>query len=164
MIAVRNIGATDIEVTELSFGGAPVGAVGDRLTDDEAAAIVRRARDGGIRYFDTAPLYGHGLSEKRLGPAAGRLRVVHQGGTPLGAAGRGRALRRHAGRRAGRHPLRLFVRRRSPIPGGKPRAPRSRPGGHPAMPRHRHLDPRRCAARHLRGGPQGRAARPYATP
>jgi len=67
MIAVRNIGATDIEVTELSFGGAPVGAVGDRLTDDEAAAIVRRARDGGIRYFDTAPLYGHGLSEKRLG-------------------------------------------------------------------------------------------------
>ena len=67
MIATRRIGTTDIEVTELSFGGAPLGAVGDRISDDTAAAIVRRARDGGIRYFDTAPLYGHGLSEKRLG-------------------------------------------------------------------------------------------------
>ena len=67
MIATRKIGNTDIEVTELSFGGAPLGAVGDRISDDTAAAIVRRARDGGIRYFDTAPLYGHGLSEKRLG-------------------------------------------------------------------------------------------------
>ena len=67
MIATRNIGATDTEVTELSFGGAPLGAVGDRITDDEAAAIMHRAREGGMRYFDTAPLYGHGLSEKRVG-------------------------------------------------------------------------------------------------
>ena len=67
MIATRKIGATDIEVTELSFGGAPLGAVGDRLTDADVDAIVTRARAGGIRYFDTAPLYGHGLSEKRLG-------------------------------------------------------------------------------------------------
>ena len=67
MVPTRKIGTTDIEVTELSFGGAPLGAVGDRISDDTAAAIVRRARDGGIRYFDTAPLYGHGLSEKRLG-------------------------------------------------------------------------------------------------
>ena len=67
MIATRKIGATDVEVTELSFGGAPLGAVGDRLTDADVDAIVTRARAGGIRYFDTAPLYGHGLSEKRLG-------------------------------------------------------------------------------------------------
>ena len=67
MIATRNVGATDIAVTELSFGGAPLGVVGDLITDDEAAAIMHRAWDGGIRYFDTAPLYGHGLSEKRVG-------------------------------------------------------------------------------------------------
>ena len=73
MIATRNIGATDIEVTELSFGGAPLGAVGDRITDDEAAAIMHRARDGGVRYFDTAPLYGHGLSEKRVGRVLSQL-------------------------------------------------------------------------------------------
>jgi len=62
MIARRKLGATDIEVTELSFGGAPLGAVGDRIPDDEAAAIMHRAREGGIRYFATEPLYGHGLS------------------------------------------------------------------------------------------------------
>ncbi len=67
MIATRNIGTTDIAVTELGFGGAPLGLVGDLITDDEAAAIVRRAADGGVCYFDTAPLYGHGLSEKRVG-------------------------------------------------------------------------------------------------
>ncbi len=67
MIATRRIGATDIEVTELGFGGAPLGAVGDRIGDEDAAAIVQQARAGGVRYFDTAPLYGHGLSEKRLG-------------------------------------------------------------------------------------------------
>ena len=67
MIATRNIGTTDIAVTELGFGGAPLGLVGDLITDDEAAAIVRRAVDGGVGYFDTAPLYGHGLSEKRVG-------------------------------------------------------------------------------------------------
>ncbi len=67
MIAKRTLGSTDVEVTELGIGGAPLGAVGDRITDDQAAAIVHAARAGGIRYFDTAPLYGHGLSEKRLG-------------------------------------------------------------------------------------------------
>ena len=67
MISKRKIGRTDVEVTELSFGGAPLGAVGDRIDADDVAAIVNRAREDGIRYFDTAPLYGHGLSEKRLG-------------------------------------------------------------------------------------------------
>ncbi len=71
MIATRNIGKTDIEVSELGFGGAPLGAVGDRITGADAAAIVSRAREGGVRYFDTAPLYGHGLSEKRLGATLG---------------------------------------------------------------------------------------------
>ena len=67
MIETRTIGGTGIEVTSLSFGGAPLGAVGDRISAATAAEIVQRARAGGIRYFDTAPLYGHGLSEKRLG-------------------------------------------------------------------------------------------------
>ena len=69
MIPRRRIGRTDVEVSALGFGGAPLGAVGDRIDDEQAAAIVARARAGGIRYFDTAPLYGHGLSEKRLGRA-----------------------------------------------------------------------------------------------
>ena len=73
MIPTRTIGATDIEVTSLGFGGAPLGAVGDRISAETAAAIIHRARQGGIRYFDTAPLYGHGLSEKRVGATLGTL-------------------------------------------------------------------------------------------
>ena len=63
----RTLGRTGIAVTTLGFGGAPLGAVGARIDDETVAAIVQAALDGGIRYFDTAPLYGHGLSEKRLG-------------------------------------------------------------------------------------------------
>lgn len=66
-LQTRTLGRTDIVVSTLGFGGAPLGAVGARIDDDTVAAIVQTARDGGIRYFDTAPLYGHGLSEKRLG-------------------------------------------------------------------------------------------------
>jgi len=53
----------------LGFGGAPIGGVGTRISDEQAADIVQVAWDGGMRYFDTAPLYGHGLSERRLGRA-----------------------------------------------------------------------------------------------
>lgn len=63
----RFIGRTSVEVTTLGFGGAPLGAVGDRLTSSQSQEVLNRGIEGGIRYFDTAPLYGHGLSEKRLG-------------------------------------------------------------------------------------------------
>lgn len=66
-LATRKLGKTDVQVTELGFGGAPIGAVGNRLSETQVDAIVQTAWDSGIRYFDTAPLYGHGLSEKRLG-------------------------------------------------------------------------------------------------
>lgn len=70
----RPLGRTDISVSTLGFGGAPLGAVGARIDDATVAAIIQAALDGGIRYFDTAPLYGHGLSEKRLGRNLAALR------------------------------------------------------------------------------------------
>ncbi len=65
----REIGATGLRVTALGFGGAPVGndiADGD---DDLAIATVQRADESGITYFDTAPIYGFGRSERRIGRA-----------------------------------------------------------------------------------------------
>ncbi|WP_426321992.1 aldo/keto reductase [Microbacterium sp. E-13] len=53
----------------LGFGAAQLGNLGRETTDDEARAAVDAAWDGGIRYFDTAPHYGLGLSESRLGAA-----------------------------------------------------------------------------------------------
>jgi D-threo-aldose 1-dehydrogenase len=55
--------------TRLGFGGAPLGNMHRALTEIEAETTVRTAWDAGLRYFDTAPLYGHGLSEMRIGRA-----------------------------------------------------------------------------------------------
>ncbi|RUL65888.1 aldo/keto reductase [Dyella dinghuensis] len=51
----------------LSFGGAPIGNLYESVDDDKAAAAITRAWQQGIRHFDTAPYYGYGLSESRLG-------------------------------------------------------------------------------------------------
>ncbi len=67
VLKTNTLGDSGVTVTELGFGGAPLGGVGSRVTEDQATEILNAAWDIGIRYFDTAPLYGHGLSEKRLG-------------------------------------------------------------------------------------------------
>jgi D-threo-aldose 1-dehydrogenase len=56
-------------VTGLGLGTAPIGNMFTGVSDDDAHATVDAAWDAGIRYFDTAPLYGHGVSERRLGRA-----------------------------------------------------------------------------------------------
>jgi len=65
----RRLGGSPVFVTELSFGGAAIGNLFTEVTDDDARAAVDAAWDGGIRTFDTAPHYGLGLSERRLGGA-----------------------------------------------------------------------------------------------
>src|SRR5215470_11519876 len=51
----------------LGFGAAPLGNMFRNITEEAAAATVEAAWQQGIRYFDTAPFYGAGLSEIRLG-------------------------------------------------------------------------------------------------
>src|SRR5690242_10661508 len=55
--------------TPLGFGGAPLGNMHRVLSEDEARGAVRAALEAGLRYFDTAPLYGHGVSETRISQA-----------------------------------------------------------------------------------------------
>ena len=52
--------------TELGFGTAPLGNLYKSISDDEATRTLELAWDYGVRYYDTAPLYGLGLSETRL--------------------------------------------------------------------------------------------------
>src|ERR1700721_462506 len=78
--ATRRMFATphgrSLAFTRLGFGGAPLGNMHRALSGVESAATVRAAWDAGLRYFDTAPLYGHGLSEARIGRAlAGEARA-----------------------------------------------------------------------------------------
>jgi len=63
------LGRTGLRLTRLGFGGASIGGLFSPVGDDEATATLDHAWDLGIRYFDTAPLYGYGLSERRVGRA-----------------------------------------------------------------------------------------------
>jgi D-threo-aldose 1-dehydrogenase len=63
----RKFGRVDLKVTDMGFGAAPIGNFLKPITEETSDAMVQRAWDHGMRYFDTAPYYGHGLSEVRLG-------------------------------------------------------------------------------------------------
>src|SRR5690242_14252075 len=65
----RKIGTTNLEVTELGLGGAPMGGFRATISDAEAIKLTDAAYDGGVRYFDTSPFYGYGRSELRMGAA-----------------------------------------------------------------------------------------------
>nr|WP_245695381.1 aldo/keto reductase [Streptomyces antibioticus] len=65
----RKIPHTPVELTELGFGAAVIGNLYRVTEPQDAAAALATAWDAGIRYFDTAPHYGLGLSERRLGAA-----------------------------------------------------------------------------------------------
>jgi D-threo-aldose 1-dehydrogenase len=75
-VRTRTVGGTGLAVTEYGFGAASLGNLYRAVDEDTAARAVAAALDAGIRYFDTAPHYGLGLSERRLGRAlAGRDRA-----------------------------------------------------------------------------------------
>ncbi|MFJ6707406.1 MULTISPECIES: aldo/keto reductase [unclassified Streptomyces] len=69
----------------IGFGTAPLGNMFRAIPDEEAAATVQAAWDQGVRYFDTAPLYGAGLAELRLGEVlAGKPRDEYVLSTKVG--------------------------------------------------------------------------------
>nr|WP_094096265.1 aldo/keto reductase [Paenibacillus physcomitrellae] len=62
----------DILKGQLGFGTAPLGNMYRNISEEEASATVEAAWDSGIRYFDSAPFYGAGLAEMRLGEVLSR--------------------------------------------------------------------------------------------
>ncbi|KUL22627.1 aldo/keto reductase [Streptomyces regalis] len=66
---MRRLGRSGVEVSELSFGAAGIGNLYTEVGEEQAYEAVDAAWQCGIRYFDTAPHYGLGLSERRLGAA-----------------------------------------------------------------------------------------------
>jgi len=69
MHSPRRIGETGLTVSPLGFGTAPLGGLFEASSDDAAGCAIDAAIDGGITHFDTAPSYGFGLAEERLGTA-----------------------------------------------------------------------------------------------
>ena len=80
----RRLGLTEVEVTQLGFGGAGLGDLFEVIPEAQAAATLEAAWDAGIRYYDTRTLVRPdaeraSLRPRALSPAAPRLRAVHQG-------------------------------------------------------------------------------------
>jgi D-threo-aldose 1-dehydrogenase len=74
-----------VRVSSLGYGGAPIGNLYTSVAEDDAQAALHGALKRGIRYFDTAPFYGHGLSEERMGRVlAGRPRDAFVVSTKVG--------------------------------------------------------------------------------
>jgi D-threo-aldose 1-dehydrogenase len=73
MSGLHRLGRSDVQVPTLGFGGAAIGNLYRPVPDDVARATLAAALDHGITYFDTAPHYGFGLSESRLGSALADL-------------------------------------------------------------------------------------------
>lgn len=83
--AGRLLGRTGVRVSPLGFGAAPLGNLYQALSEEDAAQAVETAWACGVRYFDTAPHYGLGLSERRLGEAlAARPRAEFAVSTKVG--------------------------------------------------------------------------------
>ncbi|HYX01585.1 MAG TPA: aldo/keto reductase [Reyranella sp.] len=68
-LARRRVGRTNLEVTGMGLGGAPMGGFRATISDAEAVALTNAAYDAGVGYFDTSPFYGYGRSELRMGAA-----------------------------------------------------------------------------------------------
>lgn len=88
------LGRTGLQVTRLGLGSAPLGGLFTPVDEREAVRVVERAYELGIRFFDTAPLYGTGLAEQRMGAALAQYprdsyviatkvgRLIREGGAP----------------------------------------------------------------------------------
>ena len=68
-LARRQLGRTNVHLSQLGFGGAGLGDLFEVLDDGVAGAALQAAWDAGIRYYDTSPWYGRGQSEHRFGRA-----------------------------------------------------------------------------------------------
>ena len=66
-IPTRPLGRAGDTVSEIGLGGAPLGDLFEVIGETVAQEIIEAAWNGGIRYFDTAPFYGYGKSEHRVG-------------------------------------------------------------------------------------------------
>lgn len=72
------------ELPRLGFGTAPLAGLYDAVGEERAAAALDRGFAAGISYFDTAPHYGFGVAEERLGAAIGRAGTAPLIGTKIG--------------------------------------------------------------------------------
>ena len=68
----EKVGLQGLEVTRLGLGGTTFGNMYSALDEQEGLDVIDASYMAGVRYFDTAPLYGYGMSETKMGPGLAR--------------------------------------------------------------------------------------------
>ena len=63
----KKLGKSNITLPKLGFGAAPLGELFEKVSEEQSSQTLNTSYDSGFRYYDTAPWYGHGLSEHRIG-------------------------------------------------------------------------------------------------
>jgi D-threo-aldose 1-dehydrogenase len=63
------VGDTDLRLPRIGLGTAALGNFLQAMSDEDAIGVIRHALEAGVKYIDTAPLYGHGLAERRIAAA-----------------------------------------------------------------------------------------------
>ena len=63
----KKLGKSNIKLPKLGFGAAPLGELFEKVSEEQSSQTLKTSYDSGFRYYDTAPWYGHGLSEHRIG-------------------------------------------------------------------------------------------------
>jgi len=66
-LKTKKFGRVDLDVTTFGFGTAPVGNIFREIDETTSDGMFQASWDAGVRYYDTAPMYGHGLAELRTG-------------------------------------------------------------------------------------------------
>jgi D-threo-aldose 1-dehydrogenase len=79
-----SVGSTGVTVTRVGFGTAPLGGLYQAVGDEQAAGALARGLEAGFGYFDSAPHYGWGLAEQRLGAALAATERTPSVGTKVG--------------------------------------------------------------------------------
>ncbi|CCV12087.1 Pyridoxal 4-dehydrogenase (fragment) [Mesorhizobium sp. STM 4661] len=82
----KKFGRTGLEVTTMGFGTAPLGNQFRAVPEADVRDVIKGAWDSGLRYFDTAPMYGHGLSERRLAKRCVPSRAMNMFSRPRSGA------------------------------------------------------------------------------
>ena len=154
-LKTRKLGRTNVSVTELGLGTAPLGELFDRIDDNEAAALIAAAWDGGVRYFRHLALVRTRTCRAYARPgalsqAARRLRHIDQDRPrPAPAARAQRDQGPVAGRARVPDRVQLWLRRRDALVRGQPAAARNQSGRRPPDSRPRPLGPQSGGAQRL---------------
>lgn len=78
MLKYRQLGKTDLKISEISFGTWAIGGAWGKTNDDQALRALDRAMESGVNFFDTADVYGDGHSEEILAKATkGKESSIH---------------------------------------------------------------------------------------